>query len=97
MEARLGIVFDVQHSTGGDPGWDQQWSTVDQFRCLHVLLSTSLTSCASTDGSPRNAVFFVTMALFSVSSGFISTLIMLAAVVDPILDEAEIDVSESIG
>lgn len=46
--------------------------------------------------SPRTA-FFAIMLAFSVSNGYISTLIMLASVVEPSLDEEEIDVSRMLG
>lgn len=41
-----------------------------------------------------DTIFLLLMLVFAVSNGYVSTLIMLAAVVEPSLEEKEIDVSQ---
>lgn len=58
-----------------------------------VRLFPSLVYLHSSTNLPRPPVFFLIMFLFAISNGYLSTLIMLAAVSEPSLEEEEVEVA----
>ncbi|GAA6029782.1 hypothetical protein JCM8097_001047 [Rhodosporidiobolus ruineniae] len=75
--------------------WKALWvATVARIVFIPLFLLCNQT--AGGDSNPlikSDILFFLIMLLFAISNGYISTLLMLAAVLEPSLDEDEIDIA----
>ncbi|GAA6014706.1 hypothetical protein JCM10207_006910 [Rhodosporidiobolus poonsookiae] len=94
---------------GGDwlgrvlPQWEKlqftNWKVLMGCSVARIVFIPLFLICNQTAGGSKQPVinsdllFFTIMLLFAISNGYISTLVMLASVVEPSLDEHEIDIA----